>query len=200
MASELIITVVVGAFAKAGMSLEKIYDLMAGVEAEIPIQRRKARGKILSTSAKIAQLTQKLRLQRDKIGVELQIAYNALTLSARAVKQAEVAIRAAIETLQRYRFAFERGQIDLIYLNLLETKVSESEIKLVEDQRTWFAALVDMQVALGLDPLQQAILVASLPLSDRPGPGHLPEPSELDLEELDRDWQIHSAAPGRAPE
>ena len=44
-ASELVVTVVVGAFAKAGKSLEKFYDLMAGIDKvghllDIPVDRR----------------------------------------------------------------------------------------------------------------------------------------------------------------
>ncbi len=114
---------------------------------------------------------------QDKIAAELQTAYNALTLSAQIVQQSEISLRAALETLERYRFAFEKGKIDLIYLNLLEVKVNESEIKLVESQRVWFAALADLQITLGLDPLDQAMKVSSLPDSDMPGPGHLPDRS-----------------------
>ncbi len=45
-ASELVVTVVVGAFAKAGKSLEKFYDLMAGIDKvghllDVPIDRRR---------------------------------------------------------------------------------------------------------------------------------------------------------------
>ena len=45
-ASELVVTVVVGAFAKAGKSLEKFYDLMAGIDKvghllDIPVDRRR---------------------------------------------------------------------------------------------------------------------------------------------------------------
>jgi outer membrane protein TolC len=144
------------------------FELVIGFTSEVPIQRRKARGKVQSTTAKIAQTNQKLRLVRDKIGVELQTAYNALTLSGQIVEQAEASLRASIDTLDRYRFAFERGKIDLIYLNLLETKANETEIKLIEAQQNWFAALAQMQVALGLDPLEQAMTVSELPPSDLP--------------------------------
>ncbi|MFG0264982.1 MAG: TolC family protein [Rhodopirellula sp. JB055] len=144
------------------------FELLIGFTSEVPIQRRKARGKIQSTTAKIAQTNQKLRLVRDKIGVELQTAFNALTLSGQIVEQAEASLRASIDTLDRYRFAFERGKIDLIYLNLLETKANETEIKLIEAQQNWFAALAQMQVALGLDPLEQAMTVSELPPSDLP--------------------------------
>lgn len=151
------------------------FELLVGVQGEVPIQRRKARGKIQSTSAKMAQIEQKLRLQRDKIGAELQTAYNALLLSVQGVEQAELALRAAVETLSRYRFGFERGKVDLIYINLLESKVNETEIKLLEAQRNWFVALAEMQAALGLDPLDQAMLISLLPDSTRPGPGNLPQ-------------------------
>ena len=159
--------------------------LVVGVQGEVPIQRRKARGKLQSTSAKISQLRQKLFLQQNKIAAELRTAYNALQLNAQIVEQAEISLRQAIETLRRYSIGWKRGYADLIYLNLLETKANETEIKLIEAQGNWFLSLGQMQAALGLDPLEQSLLVSDLPLSDRPGPGRLPEPEvELDEEAL----------------
>src|SRR6056297_1198656 len=162
-------------------------ELVIGVQGEVPIQRRKARGKIRSTTGKIAQDTQKLRLVRDKIANELFVAYNDLQLSSQAIAQYEESLRAAVDVLQRFRFAFDEGNLDLFQLNIFETKVTEVEIKLVESQRTWFAALADMQAALGLDPLEQAMIVATLPQSERPGPGNLPTIEMPDDEELERD-------------
>jgi outer membrane protein TolC len=153
------------------------FELILGIQAEVPVQRRKARGKVQSTSAKIAQLSEKLRLQRDKIGAELLTEYNRLQLFAQIVEQADLSLRAAFDSLDRFRFAFEQGKVDLIYLNLLETKANETEIKLVEAQRDWFDALSALQTALGLDPLDQAMIVSELPASDRPGPGRLPNRS-----------------------
>lgn len=166
--------------------------LIVGVQGEVPIQRRKARGKLQSTSAKIAQLRQKFFLQQNKIEVELRTAYNALQLNSRIVEQAELSLLAAFDSLVRFRFAFDRGRVDLIYLNLLETKANETEIKLVEAQGNWFQALGQMQAALGLDPLEQSLRVSELPLSQRPGPGNLPERGPLDEDRLDRDWEIHA--------
>ncbi|MCA9156822.1 MAG: TolC family protein [Planctomycetales bacterium] len=157
------------------------FELMVGVQGEVPIQRRKARGKIQSTSAKITQIEQKLRLLRDKIGVELQTAHNALILSSQMVDQSALSLRASVDTLTRYRFAFERGKVDLIYINLLESKVNESEIKLIEAQRKWFSALADMQAALGLDPLDQAISLSNLPPATRLGIPTEPTPATAPL-------------------
>lgn len=168
------------------------FELALGLQSEVPIQRRKALGKIQSTSAKIAQIDEKLRLQRDKIGAELLTAHNALALSSQIVQQQENSLRAAFDTLERYRFAFDRGKADLIYLNLLETKANETEIKLVEAQRAWFVALAAMQAALGLDPLDQAVQVSSLPESSRPGPGNLPETKAPTTDAFNRDWKLHT--------
>ncbi|MEZ6135496.1 MAG: TolC family protein [Pirellulaceae bacterium] len=141
------------------------FELFVGVQGEVPLQRRKPRGKIQSTAGKMAQIDQKLRLLRDKIGTELLTAYNSLSLSAQSVEQAARGLEAARETLSRYRFAFDAGsqKVDLLYINLLESKLNESEIKLVDAQRVWFTALADMQAALGLDPLDQAVEISSLP-------------------------------------
>jgi outer membrane protein TolC len=135
------------------------FELMVGVEGEVPIQRRKARGKIQATGAKIGQLDQELRLQQDRIGAELQTAYNALAISEQVVRQGEAALEAAIETLRRFRIGFDVGKVDLIYINFLESKLNETQIKLLEARRDWYIALADMQTALGLDPLDQAMLI-----------------------------------------
>ena len=136
------------------------FELVIGIQSEVPFQRRKARGKIQSTSAKLNQINQKLRLTHDKIGADLRISYNAIQLTQKVVEQAEVSVRAAQESLDRYRFAFEKGKADLIYLNLIETKANETEIKLAEAQESWFTALAQLQFTLGLDPLDQAMTVA----------------------------------------
>jgi len=138
------------------------FELELGVEGELPLQRRKARGKILSTRSKLAQLDQKIRMQQDKIGVELMMARNALDQAALEIVQAAAALRSSIEVVERYNFAFEQGQVDLIYINLLESKVTEYQIKLVESREKWYAALAAMQAALGLDPLEQALNLISI--------------------------------------
>ncbi|WP_259636324.1 TolC family protein [Stieleria sedimenti] len=169
------------------------FELMIGFQSEVPIQRRKARGKIQSTSAKIIQINEKLRLVRDKIATDLQISQNQLMLAQQIVEQSELSLRAALDTLARYQKGFEKGYIDLIYLNLLETKANETEIKLVEAQRDWFTALGALQIALGLDPLDQAVVVSSLPASEMPGPGNLPEVEEVDDQEIERAFQPPAA-------
>ena len=154
------------------------FELEFGLQGELPIQRRKARGKIQMTNAKLAKLQQDLRWQEDKIGAELRTARMSLDNASQGVAQAEAALRSAITTLDSFRFAFSEGKTDLVYLNLQESKVNETEIKLIEEQTKWFEALAEMQAALGLDPIEQAIIVSNLPPATTPSPRHLPEPAK----------------------
>ena len=162
------------------------FVLVIGAASEVPIQRRKARGKLQATAAKIAQVTEKLRLQQDKIGIELRTALANLTFSAQVVAQAELSFEAAIETLSRFEFAFEKGKIDLIYLNLIETKTNETQLKLIDAQQAWFEELARYQAAAGLDPLDQANLVTALPDSDLPRRDAIDQPNE---QQFNQDWQ-----------
>ena len=111
--------------------------------------------------------------------------------SQQIVNQSAIALEAAFDTQRRYEKGFQKGYIDLIYLNILETKTNEVEIKLIEAQRDWFTALGEFQVALGLDPLDQAAIVSSLPPSNMPGPGNLPENKLPNDQAFERDWKLH---------
>ncbi|MFN3192553.1 MAG: TolC family protein [Aureliella sp.] len=165
------------------------FELLVGFEGTFDIQQRKARGKMQSTSGKIQQLGQKIRLQRDKIAVELQMAYNALVAAADVAKQAEVGAEAALRSAVDYRFAFDEGYEDLVYINILETKANEAEIAWVDARRDWFLALARLQAVLALDPFEQAQNVASLPPDDP-----MPTLDEIEglvelPEDFDAEWE-----------
>ena len=78
-------------------------------------------------------------------------------------------------------------KIDLIYLNLLETKANETEIKLIEAQQIWFDQLAAFQAAAGLDPLDQATLLGQLPDSDSLRVDDAGKRNQ-DADALDQDW------------
>ncbi|MBX3420419.1 MAG: TolC family protein [Pirellulaceae bacterium] len=165
------------------------FELMLGIRGDVPIQRRNAIGKVQQTTAKLSQIEQKVALQRDKIAIEMRTALNALELSNQRVEQISNALQAAFESLTSYRQAFQLGYADLLYLNILETKANEVEILVVDAQRDWFVFLANLQAALGLDPLEQALNVSQLPESTRPGPGDLPKEAAVAPREFESDWQ-----------
>jgi outer membrane protein TolC len=155
------------------------FELEAGLVGEVPYQRRKARGKIQASQGKLAVLEQKRRFQQDKIAIELQAAHAELNATLETIRQAETAFQASQEALKAYRFAFEKGQVDLVFLNLVEPKVTENEIKLIEQKQKWFYALAAKQAALGLDPLEQALKIQPLPPTP-PAPPKADEPNKIE--------------------
>jgi len=138
------------------------FQLEAGIIGDVPIQRRKAFGKIQSTQAKLAQVMQKYEFQRNKIGVELQSARNALDIAQQNVVAARELLRLANETLSLFRLEFDNNRRDLFFLLGQEVKVNDSEVKLLEAERDFYIALARMQAALGLDPLEQSTLLTPL--------------------------------------
>ncbi len=151
------------------------FELEAGVIGEVPIQRRKARGKIEQSIAKTEMLQQKRRFQQDKILIELQNAQAGLFAGLESIRQAQAALDASRQSLDRYRVAYRLNQVDLVFLNLVEPKVTENQIKLYEQQLKLFMSLAAKQAALGLDPLEQAIAL----------PNYLKTQKEKDREELE---------------
>lgn len=134
-------------------------ELLLGITSEVPYQRRKARGKIREIDAKIFQIDQKTRITRDKIGNEIGVAAAALELNIEVVELAERSYAAALESLRRFRFAFNNGKIDLLYLNLIETKATEALVKLIEAKAELFQSIAATQVAIGIDPMDAAMML-----------------------------------------
>ncbi|MEC8556349.1 MAG: TolC family protein [Planctomycetota bacterium] len=167
------------------------FQLAAGLQGSLPIQRRKARGKIQSTASKIAQINQELRLQRNKIGVEIQEADNAIRFAAQQLEQSKQAVEYAITTLRSYQYAYNKGYEDLLYLNIVETKAFETEVKLVEAQSDWFFALSQLQAALALDPLAEAMEITDLPPADYPGPDDMRKDVDQVPADFEADWEKH---------
>ena len=71
------------------------FELEAGIYAEVPIQRRKARGKMSSIEAKVSQVLAKRRMIEDKITTEIQSAHAGLSAAWQRVGKARESFRLA---------------------------------------------------------------------------------------------------------
>ncbi len=138
------------------------FILESGLVGGVPIQRRKARGKIESTLAKIQQVEQKRWLQLNKIEIDLRAARNAVDISRDMVIRSEQLLRETQQTLEYFRRDFAAGNRDFIFLLGQEAKATEAEIKLLDSERDYFIALSSLQVTLGLDPLEQSLNLDTL--------------------------------------
>lgn len=129
-------------------------EFEAGVLAEVPLQRRAARGKIAALQGKLSQLDLKRQYLGDRIAAELRAALVALENLARQIGLAERNLALAEEALRIGRASFDEGNIDLIVLNIYEQSVADARLTLVLARHDWFAAFADYQLALG-QPGQQ---------------------------------------------
>jgi len=129
------------------------FELDASIFVDVPIQRRKARGKMQAVQAKIAQLNAKRRLTEDKVVADVQSAYAALVSAYEQVQQAQQAVKLAEDLAARERRNFELGASDLLKVTLREQYSVESAEKAVDALLLYYRARADYRAALAQDRL-----------------------------------------------
>lgn len=129
------------------------FEVTAGLQFKFPLQNRKARGLVLESETRLAQLGEKLRLARDKVALEVRDAFSEL----RAAHEREVQVREAADLArqvagkERERFAL--GDSTILNLNLREAYAAEAELKLVDALRDYWSAAARYAVSVGTAPV-----------------------------------------------
>lgn len=129
------------------------FQLEAMLLMEVPLERRKAQGKIQSVSGKISQLSAKRKLTEEKIVAEIEFAYAGLIGAYKQAKQAEQAVGYAEDLARRERRNFEEGLSDLLKVTLREQYAFESAEKAVDAKLLYFKEKADYRAALAEDQL-----------------------------------------------
>lgn len=129
------------------------FELDASLFVDIPIQRRKARGKLNSIHAKMSQLQSKRRMTEDKIVAEVQTAYAVMIAAFEQVQQTQQAVTHAEDLAQRERRNFEEGASDLLKVTLREQYAVESRLKSIDSLEDYFRAQADYRAVLAQDQL-----------------------------------------------
>lgn len=123
----------------------------AGVYFSVPLQRRKAIGKITAVEAKLAQLNAKRQFATDKISVEIQSAVISLETAFQAIGQAREAVRLN-EDMQRFELIrLEQGDSDFLRLNLREQATFDARVAEVDAFLRYFEALSEYRAAVAAD-------------------------------------------------
>lgn len=125
----------------------------AAILVDVPLQRRKARGKMRAVDAKISQLNSKRRMIEDKIVADVQAVYAGLDAAVEQVRQAQQAVEYAEDLAQRERRSFELGFSDLLKVTLREQYAFESAEKAVDATLLYFQSRADYRAALAEDRL-----------------------------------------------
>ncbi|KFG91831.1 Multidrug transporter [Sphingobium herbicidovorans NBRC 16415] len=122
-------------------------EMIVGVTFKIPLQNRKAKGKLAETQAKIDELTvkqqflaEKIRAEVAAIGLEVETAGQ---LVATTERERVLAQRLAVAERRR----FELGSSDFFLVNQREESATNAEVKLIEAQARIAAAKAELAAA-----------------------------------------------------
>lgn len=129
------------------------YEAEAALYLDVPVQRRKARGKMTELQAKLSQLAAKRRITADKISVDVQMAHAALKSAWEQVSFTRDALRKAEDLAVRERQNQAAGASDLLKVTLREQYAVESAEKNVEALKLYFESEADYRAAMARDQL-----------------------------------------------
>ncbi|WP_197440870.1 TolC family protein [Thalassoglobus neptunius] len=129
------------------------FEFDAGLYVSVPIQRRKAIGKMQSIEGKVSQVLAKRRYASDQIAAEVKSAYVALEQSRVQVIQAREAVRLAVDLARREARNEELGLSDMLKVSLREQYAQEAADKEVAALLTYFEAEAAYRAALAIDRL-----------------------------------------------
>ncbi len=131
------------------------YEGEASLFLDVPMQRRKARGKMTELQAKLAQISAKRKITADKISVDVQMAHAALKSAFEQVEQTREALRHAEDLATRERKNQEAGASDLLKVTLREQYAVESAEKNVEALKLYFESRADYRAAMAQDQIDR---------------------------------------------
>ncbi len=126
-------------------------QLQAVITLSVPLERRKALGKVRSLQGKLAQLSAKNRFAADKIVTEVQAARAALRAASERVVRATESLELAGRMQEAEQALFEGGQSTLFNLNIREQQAAEAAAGRVDALLEYYVARADYAAALGED-------------------------------------------------
>jgi outer membrane protein TolC len=124
-------------------------ELIAGVNLEIPLQRRTAEGNLVINEARLNKLKQEYRLQKDRIYTEIADSVSAI-INARAqvdITKREVSFAKDLEKGEREKFA--AGDSTILFVNIREQATADSEVRELDALTKYHLARVFLRAALG---------------------------------------------------
>ncbi len=128
-------------------------ELEASLLVTVPLQRRKALGKLQATEGKLAQLHFKTRFAQEKIAVEVRNAAAALVAALERATQATETVDLSLQMEDAERKKFASGSSDLLLVNLREKATADARKSLVAAKLEYFRAEADYRAALAAIPI-----------------------------------------------
>lgn len=119
-------------------------ELLAMVRFEVPLQRRKARGRRDEVLAKLRALKAERGYVDDVIRAEVQSALAGLRAAEARIELAKAQLDRATKVAEAERARFELGQSSLLKVNLREQYAASARRKLLKARGDWWLARIDL--------------------------------------------------------
>lgn len=130
------------------------FEVEATLTVSVPLERRKARGKVRQLSGKLAQLRAKTQFTAEKITTEVDNARAALVAANERVAQTTEGLDLARQIQKAELRLYAEGQSTLFNLNLREKQTAEAAGERVNALLDFYLAEAEYRAALGLDTLE----------------------------------------------
>ncbi len=127
------------------------FEMEASLMVNVPLQRRKARGKMQAIEGKLQQLSAKTTFTQDKITTDVQQVYTALLAAHSRIGKARESLKLARTMEQAERHKFDLGNSDLLLVNLREKATADAAKNVVQTLLDFFQARADYRAAMALD-------------------------------------------------
>ena len=125
-------------------------NLSAGVSFGLPVQRRDARGRVMTAQAQLVQIEQQLRQAEDVIRADVQDTFSALERAYEFHQQAKRRVELARLVARAEREQLRLGRSDVLRVTLREQASFDAEVVEIGAQQDYFRALAEFRAAMGL--------------------------------------------------
>jgi outer membrane protein, heavy metal efflux system len=122
-------------------------EVRAGLNFELPAQRRKAFGKQTQENAKLRQIDAELRFARDRVTADVRDAASALRAAYNAVGVIGQEVEAARKLEEAERARFELGDSTQFMVNLRELATADASFRLIKALADYNKARGDYEAA-----------------------------------------------------
>ena len=126
-------------------------ELEALIKVSVPLERRKALGKVRSLRWKLAQVSAKNQFTADKIVADVRLARAALNAAREKVSRANKSYELTVQMQDAEQELFAQGQSTLFNLNIREKQTAEAAVVRIQAMFEYFVAKADYTAAIGSD-------------------------------------------------
>ena len=127
------------------------FELDAGVEFRLPLQRREARGRLEEARAGLERIATEMLFARQKIAAEVRDAFSAWLAAHEQVAQTRLHVDLARELQEAEQTRFQQGATDLLALQIREQAAFEAQVSAAGTLADCFRAIAAYRAAVALD-------------------------------------------------